>query len=65
MDGFGAGGPFEGLRALVLMLDPLVDRALEFGDVVEGSSPDSLASPVFLIASASRIRARTSCLRHP
>ncbi|MCK1312539.1 hypothetical protein IVB32_03615 [Bradyrhizobium sp. 23] len=26
------------------MLDPLVNRGLEFGDVVEGSSPDALAS---------------------
>jgi len=26
------------------MLDPLVNRGLEFGDVVEGSAPDALAS---------------------
>src|ERR1700704_5434982 len=43
-DGFGAGGPLEGLWVLVSMLDPLVNRALEFGDVVERSSPDALAS---------------------
>src|SRR5712664_3797237 len=43
-DGFGAGGPLEGLWVLVSMLDPLVNRGLEFGDVVEGSSPDALAS---------------------
>ncbi|MEY9643262.1 hypothetical protein ABIF66_011555 [Bradyrhizobium japonicum] len=35
-DGFGAGGPLEGLWVLVSMLDPLVNRGLEFGDVVEG-----------------------------
>src|ERR1700726_996707 len=43
-DGFGASGPLEGLWVLVSMLDPLVNRGLEFGDVVEGSSPDALAS---------------------
>jgi len=43
-DGFGAGGPPEGLWVLVSMLDPVVNRGLEFGDVVEGSSPDALAS---------------------
>ena len=43
-DGFGAGGPPEGLWVLVSMLDPVVNRGLELGDVVEGSSPDALAS---------------------
>ena len=43
-DGFGAGGPLEGFWVLVSMLDPVVNRGLEFGDVVEGSSPDALAS---------------------
>ncbi|WP_236843339.1 hypothetical protein [Bradyrhizobium icense] len=43
-DGFGAGGPPEGLWVLVSMLDPLVNRGLEFSDVVEGSSSDALAS---------------------
>ena len=43
-DGFGAGGPLEGLWVLVSMLDPLVNRNLEFDDVVEGSSSDALAS---------------------
>jgi hypothetical protein len=43
-DGFGAGSPLEGLWALVSMLDPVVNRGLEFGDVVEGPSPDALAS---------------------
>jgi hypothetical protein len=43
-DGFGAGSPLEGLWVLVSMFDPLVNRGLEFGDVVEGSSPDALAS---------------------
>jgi hypothetical protein len=43
-DKFGAGGPLEGLWGLVSMLDPLVNRGLEFGDVVEGSSSDALAS---------------------
>lgn len=43
-DGFGAGGPPEGLWVLVSMLDPLANRGLEFGDVVEGSPPDALAS---------------------
>ena len=43
-DGFGAGGPLEGLWVLVSMLDPLVNRGLEFDDVVEGSSSDALAS---------------------
>src|SRR6478609_5066310 len=42
--GFGAGGPLEGLWVLVSMLDPLVNRGLEFDDVVEGSSSDALAS---------------------
>ena len=42
-DGFGAGSPFEGLWVLVSMLDPVVNRGLEFGDVVEGSSADALA----------------------
>src|SRR6185312_3011956 len=43
-DGLGAGGPLEGLWVLVSMLDPLVNRGLEFDDVVEGSSSDALAS---------------------
>src|SRR5437763_11806702 len=43
-DRFGAGSPLEGLWVLVSMLDPVVNRGLEFGDVVEGPSPDALAS---------------------
>src|SRR5438477_3542494 len=43
-DRFGAGSPLEGLWVLVSMLDPVVNRGLEFGDVVEGPSSDALAS---------------------
>src|ERR1700754_4283349 len=43
-DGFGAGSPLEGFWVLVSMLDPVANRGLEFGDVIEGSSPDALAS---------------------
>ncbi len=42
-DGFGTCRPCERLRVLVSMLDPFGDRRLEFGDIVEGSSPYTLS----------------------
>ncbi len=42
-DGFSFGDPCEGLRVLVAMLDPFVDRGFEFRDIVEVASADALA----------------------
>jgi hypothetical protein len=42
-DGFGFGCPFEGIRVLVTMLNPFVDRGFKFHDIMENASSDALA----------------------
>jgi hypothetical protein len=42
-NGFGGGGPCEGFRILVSMLNPFVDCGFEFSDVVENASPYALS----------------------
>ena len=43
-DRFGVGGPFEGLRILISVLNPVENRGLEFFDIVEGSPSNPLSS---------------------
>jgi hypothetical protein len=42
-EGFGFGYPFEGLRVLVAMLNPFVDRSFKFRDIMENTSSNALA----------------------
>jgi hypothetical protein len=42
-DGFGFGCPCEGLRVLVAMIDPFMDRGFEFRDIMEDAASDALA----------------------
>src|ERR1019366_7540420 len=42
-DGFGFGCPCEGLRVLIAMIDPFMDRGFEFRDIMEHASSDALA----------------------
>ena len=42
-NGFGSGGPCEGFRILVSMLNPFVDCGFEFSDVVEYAPPYTLS----------------------
>ena len=42
-DRLGTGGPFEGFRILISVLDPGFDGGLELFDIVEGPTPDALS----------------------